>query len=137
MAARMAERQQFMTDQQVQPGTTLVATTPEQIEFTTRQREFIEANGAQYSPDYEDLILALALNACETSILSGHKVDAVVFAGHVATSPQLQALTSGRSKEQADQITRNLTEIMRDGTHYLCPADYPQWKAAWDEAYGK
>ncbi len=128
---RFAERDEFFAEQEQAPGEVLVAKTPAQIEFTTRQREYIEANGAQWSAEYEDLILALALNACETSILNGHQIDETTFVSHYSTSPQIQAVTQGRTEEEVSLITQNLTEIMKDGTAYLCPDDFEQWDAAW------
>lgn len=127
-----AERDAFFEAQQQVPGDPMLTPkTPEQQEFITQQRAYTESQGGVWSPELESITLALALDACETSILNGHEVDADLYATHVATSPLISALTKGDPTTE-----RNVTSIMVFGTGFLCPADAPQWESAFRAATG-
>jgi len=132
MADAFAERDAFIAAQQ-QPldGSPLVAKTPEQMELVAQQRAYFEEQGAEWSADAESVTLALALDACETSILNGHAVDVDVFRMHVTTSPLIDAITGGDPAGVEGAVS-----IMVFGTGFICPADAPQWESAWTEAGG-
>ncbi|WP_460740189.1 hypothetical protein [Microbacterium neimengense] len=127
-----AERDAFFEAQQQIPGDPMLTPkTPEQQEFISQQRAYTESQGGTWSPEIESITLALALDACETSILNGHDVDQDLYATHVATSPLISALTNGDPTTE-----RNVTSIMVFGTGFLCPADAPQWESAFRAATG-
>lgn len=126
----LAERDEFFATQQQIPGEgQLVARTDAQAELVTRQREYVESQGATWSAELESITLALGLDACETSILNGHAVDVDVFRSHVATSPLIAAVAGDDTAAQAGVV-----DIMVYGTGFLCPDDAPQWEAAMAEA---
>lgn len=128
-ADALAERDAFIAAQQQPVGqTTLTAKTPEQQELVAQQRAHVEANGAQWSEQAETVTLALALDACETSILNGHQVDQNVYQMHVASSPLIQSLAID------DASREGAVSIMVFGTRFLCPDDAPQWEQAWTES---
>lgn len=122
-ADAFAERDQFVIDQQ-QPldGSALVARTPEQQQFIAEQRAYIESQGGSWTAEAETISLALALDACETSILNFHAVDADVFAAHVQTSPLITAVAG-----DDPAALKGAVEIMIFGAGFLCPADHQQW----------
>jgi hypothetical protein len=127
-----AERDAFFADQQQIPGDPmLTAKTPEQQEFISQQRAYTESQGGTWSPELESITLALALDACETSILNGHEVDADLYATHIATSPLISALTNGDPTTE-----RNVVSIMVFGTGFLCPSDAAQWESAFRASTG-
>lgn len=127
-----AERDAFFEAQQQIPGDAMLTPkTPEQQEFISQQRAYTESQGGTWSPEIESITLALALDACETSILNGHDVDQDLYATHVATSPLISALTNGDPTTE-----RNVTSIMVFGTGFLCPADAAQWESAFRAATG-
>ena len=130
--AALTERDAFLEAQQ-QPldGTALVAKTPEQIELINQQRAYVESQGGTWNADAESITLALALDACETSILNGHAVDVEVFRAHVNSSPLISAITGGDP-----QAIEGALSIMVFGTGFICPDDAPQWEAAWTETGG-
>lgn len=134
-AAALAERDQFIEDQQ-QPldGSLAKARTPEQIAFVAEQREWIESNGLTWTEEEEAVTLALALDACETSILSFHAVTTETVSTHAATSPLIQGQID-QAPEQADLIRQSMLEIAVFGTSFICEADAPQWEAAYLELY--
>ncbi|MDF2554895.1 MAG: hypothetical protein K0R60_790 [Microbacterium sp.] len=124
------ERDEFFATQQQIPGQgELVARTDAQIELVARQREYVESQGVAWTAELESITLALGLDACETSILNGHAVDADVFRTHVATSPLISAVAGDDTAAQAGVV-----DIMVYGTGFLCPDDAPQWEAAMAEA---
>lgn len=131
-ADALAERDAFIAEQQQPVGeTVLTAKTPAQRELVAQQRAHLEANGGQWSDQAETVTLALALDACETSILNGHSVDATTFRTHVVTSPLIDALA-------VDDASRDgAVSIMVFGTRFLCPDDAPQWEQAWTEVDGE
>ncbi|MCR2827770.1 hypothetical protein [Microbacterium sp. zg.Y909] len=132
MEAAFAERDAFIEAQQ-QPldGTPLVAKTPEQMELISQQRAYVESQGGTWDANAESITLALALDACETSILNGHAVDVEVFRAHVNSSPLISAVSGGDP-----QAIEGALSIMVFGTGFLCPADAPQWESAWSETGG-
>ncbi len=132
MEDALAERDAFLEAQQ-QPldGTALVAKTPEQIELISQQRAYVESQGGTWNGDAESITLALALDACETSILNGHAVDVEVFRAHVNSSPLISAVSGGDP-----QAIEGALSIMVFGTGFICPADAPQWESAWTETGG-
>ncbi len=128
----LAERDAFIADQQQPVGqATLTARTPAQQELVAQQRAYLEENGGQWSEQAETVTLALALDACETSILNGHEIDLASFRTHVATSPLIDGLA-------VDDASRaGAVSIMVFGTGFLCPADAPQWEQAMADAAGR
>ncbi len=132
-----AERDRFFADQGFAGGATrLAATTPAQQDFIAQQRAYVESQGAPWSADSETVALALTADACETSILNGHDVNAADVTAHVQSSPLIAALLEGLSDEQRAAGVENLTSIAVFGTGFLCPADQPQWQAAFAEVFG-
>ena len=132
-----AEREQFFRDQQFASGsTTLSAVTPAQKDFIAEQRAYIESQGAVWSPEYETVYLALTADACETSILNGHALETTTFTTHLQTSPLVATLLDGVPEDQRTAATGNLASVMVFGTSFLCPADSPQWEAAYTEVFG-
>ncbi|MDF2918912.1 MAG: hypothetical protein K0S70_3129 [Microbacterium sp.] len=128
----LAERDAFIAEQQQPVGQpTLTAKTPAQQELVAQQRAHLEANGGQWSEQAETVTLALALDACETSILNGHQVDQNVFQMHVTSSPLIQSLAVD------DASREGAVSIMVFGTRFLCPDDAPQWEQAWTESGGQ
>lgn len=135
--AAFAERDQFLRDQQLSADpSSLVAVTAPQNEYIAQQRAHIEAQGGQWSPQHEAIYLALAVDACETSILNFHELTALTAQTHIATSPLFQMLLQGQEGPQRAAAEQNLTSVMVFGTGFLCPADEPQWQAAYRELYG-
>ncbi|MDQ1216464.1 MULTISPECIES: hypothetical protein [Microbacterium] len=131
-ADALAERDAFIAAQQQPVGQpTLTAKTPAQQELVAQQRAHVEANGGQWSEQAETVTLALALDACETSILNGHQVDQNVYQVHVASSPLIQSLAID------DASREGAVSIMVFGTRFLCPDDAPQWEQAWTESSGQ
>lgn len=132
-----AERDRFFRDQQLGDGsTTLVAATPAQKDFIAQQRAYLESQGAVWSPEYETIYLALTADACETSILNGHDVDATTVTTHIQTSPLVATILQDVASEQRAAATANLASVMVFGTGFLCPADAPQWEAAYAKLFG-
>ena len=130
MEDMLVERDEFFAAQQQVPGQAqLLAKTEPQTELVARQREYVESQGVTWTPELESITLALALDACETSILNGHAVDVDVFRSHVATSPLIAAVAGDDTAAQAGVV-----DIMVYGTGFLCPDDAPQWEAAMAEA---
>lgn len=136
-AAALAEREQFMQDQQLPlDGSLLKAVTPEQKEFIAEQRAHFEPQGGTWKAETESVTLALTADACETAILSFHDVDSTTVVTHIQTSPLFATLIpsdlTGESREDAEA---NVASIMVFGMRYMCPDDHPQWKTAFDELY--
>lgn len=129
-ADALVERDAFFTAQQQIPGEgELVAKTDAQKQLVTNQREYLESQGATWTSELESITLALALDACETSILNGHDIDVDTFRAHVATSPLIAALAGDDTAAQAGVVS-----IMVYGTGFICPDDAPQWQTAASEA---
>lgn len=133
-----AEREQFFRDQQLPlDGSLLTAVTPQQQEFISQQRGYVESQGGTWTPEAEHTALALAADACETSILNGHEVDTDAFISHFQTEPLLPALVPDTLPDDQRAVAeRNVASIMVFGTGFLCPADAPQWEAGFAEVYG-
>ncbi|WP_156316531.1 hypothetical protein [Leucobacter japonicus] len=133
-----AEREQFFRDQQLPlDGSLLTAVTPQQQEFISQQRSYVESQGGTWTPEAEHAALALAADACETSILNGHEVDTDTFISHFQTEPLLPALVPDTLPDDQRAVAeRNVASIMVFGTGFLCPADAPQWEAGFAEVYG-
>lgn len=132
-----AERDRFFREQQFASGaTTLSAVTPAQKDFIAQQRAYLESQGAVWSDEYETIYLALTADACETSILNGHEVDTDTFTTHIQTSPLVTTILQDVADEQRSAATANLASVMVFGTTFLCPADAPQWEAAYTEVFG-
>lgn len=128
----LAERDAFIAAQQQPVGQpSLTAQTPAQQELVTQQRAHLEENGGQWSEQAETVTLALALDACETSILNGHSIDTASFRTHVVSSPLIQSLAVD------DASREGAVSIMVFGTRFLCPDDAPQWEQAWTDAGGQ
>lgn len=126
----MAE-QQLPTD-----GSDLVAVTEAQKQFISEQRAYLESQGVEWTAQHESIYLALAADACETSILNGHDIDATRFSLHVQSSPLFRALLEGVGEDEVAAGEKNLASVMVFGTGFLCPEDAPQWDAAFRELYG-
>ncbi|MGM1016360.1 MAG: hypothetical protein ACQEW8_02320 [Actinomycetota bacterium] len=133
----LAERDAFMEEQQLPTdGTPLVATTDAQKQFIAEQSEYVESQGGTWTAEAESITLALAADACETSILNRHTVDATTFQTHVSTSPLFANLVpADGTEEERASAERNVASIMVFGTSFLCPDDAGQWEAAFTEAY--
>lgn len=134
-----AERDAFFEAQggAPDPSKPLVAVTPEQKDFVAQQRAFVAEQGGQVDEQYDSVILALALDVCETSILNAHKVDESTFATHVATSPLVAALLpADGAEEERTSAERNLMSVAVFGTTFLCPDDAPRWQQAAQAYYG-
>ena len=126
-----------MADQQLPTdGSDLVAVTDAQKEFIAEQRAYVESQGAEWTSQHESVYLALAADACETSILNGHEIDATRFSLHVQSSPLFRALLEGVSADAVAAGEENVASVMVFGTGFLCPEDAPQWEAAFRELYG-
>ncbi|MDD7929988.1 hypothetical protein PUW81_006105 [Microbacterium sp. NM3R9] len=128
----LAEREAFIAEQQQPVGQpVLTAKTPAQQDLVAQQRAHVEANGGQWSEQAETVTLALALDACETSILNAHEIDVASFRTHVVSSPLIGSLAVD------DASREGAVSIMVFGTRFLCPDDAPQWEQAWTEAGGQ
>jgi hypothetical protein len=133
-----AERDQFVRDQQLPlDGSALKAVTPKQKEFIARMKSEYAKIGGTWSDQDETIALALTSDACETSILNSHKVDEVTARSHVSTSPLIASLVKQASADKQAAATNGLVKTSVIGTGYMCPADFPQWRAAFDAVNGK
>lgn len=129
MADAFAERDQFMIDQQQSAGqSSLTAKTPAQLELVAQQKAWVESQGGAWSAEAETLLLAVSLDACETSILNYHDVTQSVYDMHVATSPIFQNFATDAASLDG------LSSMMVFGTSFICPDDSPQWDAGWQAA---
>lgn len=129
----LAEREEFMrTQDQPMDGSLLVAKTPEQKAFVAEAKEYIEGSGGVWDAQTESYALALTLDACETSILNGHKIDENTVRTHATTSPLLAALIQGVPAEQKAGVTSGLMNLAVTGVGHVCPADQGQWKDSVD-----
>lgn len=129
----LAERETFMrTQQQPMDGSLLAAKTPEQQAFVAEAKEYIEGSGGVWDATTESYALALTLDACETSILNGHKIDENTVRTHASTSPLLAALIQGVPAEQKAGVTSGLMNLAVTGVRHVCPADFDQWNASVD-----
>lgn len=137
LEAAFAERDRFFADQ-MQPldGSPLTAQTDEQGAFILSEKEFVESNGLAWSQEAETMYLALALDACEASILQGHEITDELFMLHLATSPLFAALVPDEVVgEQRRNGERNSAAKMVAGVSYLCKEDLPQWLDAYNRVY--
>lgn len=131
-ADALAERDAFIEAQQQPLGQpVLTAKTPAQIDLIAQQRAHVESQGFAWSETHETVTLALALDACETSILNGHQIDITGFRTHVTTSPLIAQLAATPEERES------LVSVMVFGTGFLCPDDASQWQAAWQESAGQ
>lgn len=137
MEAALAEREQFHKDQQLPlDGSLLSASTPEQQQFVDEQRAHIEAQGGAWSPELENLTLALTGNACETAILNHHDADASTVESYIASSPLIMgSIPESLTAAEREQAEASMAEIAVYGMQYMCPADYEQWRDAVVELY--
>lgn len=137
MAAALAERDQFISDQGLPlDGSPLTAQTEPQRAFIDAEKAFVESQGGGWVAEAESTLLALAMDACETSILQGHRVTTDTFTVHVGTSPLFAALIPEEvTGEQRRVGERNSAAKMVAGVSYVCAADLDQWVAAFDEVY--
>jgi hypothetical protein len=127
----LAEREAFFAAQgQPRDGSLPAPQTPEQQRFLDEQRAYVEAQGGQWDEFYDGVALAAALDACETSILNGHDVSTATAQAHIDTSPLIAEIAQGDAAAE-----QGLASIMVFGTGFLCPADAPQWEAAFAEIY--
>ncbi|WP_125131874.1 hypothetical protein [Microbacterium sp. 10M-3C3] len=127
-----AEREAFFAAQgQPRDGSLPTPQTPEQQRFVDEQRAYVEAQGGQWDEFYDGVALAAALDACETSILNSHAVFTDTARAHIASSPLIAQIAQGDPAAE-----QGLASIMVFGTGFLCPADAPQWEAAFAEIYG-
>lgn len=137
MAAALAERDRFISDQGLPlDGSLLTAQTDPQRAFIAAERAFVESQGGAWSAEAESTYLALAMDACETSILQGHRVTTDTFTVHVGTSPLFAALIPEQVTGEERRVgERNTAAKMVAGVSYVCEADLAQWVAAYDEVY--
>jgi hypothetical protein len=130
-ADALAERDAFFAAQGQPPGDSLpTPQTPEQQEFLAQQRAYVESQGGTWDAFYDGVALAVTLDACETSILNGHQVDADTARLHIESSPLIEQIAAG----DADAV-QGLASILVFGTGFVCPADAPQWEAAYTALY--
>ena len=135
--AALAERDQFIADQGMPlDGTPLVAHTDAQKEFIGREKAFVESQGQMWSAEAESTYLALAMDACETSILQGHRVTQDTLVVHVASSPLFQAMLPAEITGEERRVgERNTSAKMITGVSYLCEADTAHWVEAFNAVY--
>lgn len=133
----LAEREAFFEEQGLPlDGTPLKAHTPEQKAFIEDLKQLQESLGNEWDDGLEWTALALSMDACETSILNSHRVDANTVRIHASTSPIVADLAEGRTEEERIRVTDGAMSIATRGVGYLCPADYDDWKSAMDEIDG-
>lgn len=131
-----AERDAFLLAQGVVlDGTMPQARTEPQIAFIAAERAHVEAQGLAWTAQDEGIALALAVDACETSILGGHALADADFDRHAATSPLIATLVAGLADAERAAAEQNLVELAVFGTGYLCPADAPWWQDRYDTVY--
>ncbi|QEW03155.1 hypothetical protein [Microbacterium lushaniae] len=131
VADALAERDEFFATQgQPVDGSLPTPQTPEQQEFLDQQRAYVESQGGTWDEFYDGVALAVTLDACETSILNGHEIDVDTARLHIDSSPLIAEISGG----DAD-ATQGLASIMVFGTGFICPADAPQWEAAFTALY--
>ncbi|MFD2675324.1 hypothetical protein [Gulosibacter bifidus] len=132
------ERDQFFKDQKIELNNTIhEAATPEQEAFIEDIRSKREAAGdTTWSPEIETVTIALASDACETSILNSHNVDTEIVRIHAATSPLIKQMVKGKTESERIRMTQGAMEIATTGVGYMCPADEPDWTAAMKEING-
>lgn len=133
----LAEREAFAKAQQFPlDGTLLSAKTEPQKAFVAQERANVEAHGQTWDAERENIYLALAADACETSILNSHQLRIDTFRVHVLGEPIIAKLIpADTAPDQKVTFERNLMSFAVNGTKYLCPADYQQWLDAFDKAY--
>lgn len=137
LSGAFKERDQFFQDQRLpMDGSPLKAVTPKQKEFIARMDSEYTKLGATWSDQDESIALALTSDACETSILNSHNLDETSVRTHVSTSPLIGSLVGQAAPEQKGQATNGLAKTLVIGTEYMCPADHPQWQAAFDSVNG-
>lgn len=129
------EREAFFRDQQVDlSAPNIPAVTPAQRAFVEEARSLLASHGEDnWDQDMEHLVMALALNACETSILSGHDIDDFTVRFYAATSPLLAEILGEDPAERPAEGVTGFMILTAIGTKHLCPADAPQWMAGVDE----
>ena len=137
--ALLDERDAFIEAQQLPPGSTLKAVTPEQKEFISAQTEYMESQGYEVDDELENLYLVVALEACETSILNNHKVNANVVYQHLITDPTLDAVVESSadslSPEEKDFLYEQVNSVATYGMTFICPADAAAWQKASQEVF--
>lgn len=132
LADALAERDEFFAAQGQPPGDALpTPQTPEQQDFLAQQRAYVESQGGAWDDFYDGVALAVTLDACETSILNAHQVSVDTARLHIESSPLITQIAAGDAG-----ATQGLASILVFGTGFLCPADAPQWEAAYTALYG-
>ena len=123
--------QQYLID-----GSLFSAKTPEQTAFVEDYRNRAMSQGATLNPELEHTILTLAIDACGAAIMNNHSIVTEHVKIHIASSWVFEDLVSPElSGDARTARERSLASVMVRGMHFLCPDDYPQWKAAYDELY--
>ena len=132
------EREAFIKEQQLPlDGSFLVAVTEPQKQFIAEQKAYVESQGSTWTVQDESIALALAADACETSILNSHIVNAASLQTHVATSPLFpMIIPESITGDARAAAVRNVASLMVFGTSFLCPDDAVQWETAFTETYG-
>lgn len=112
----------------------LTATTPAQKAFLADQESYYGEQGWEWAEPDATLALAFAVDACQTSILHGHRFDTDLLRRHVATSPLYAGMIPADSSGM-DRTGWELgaIEMAAYGASYLCPADGRQWMSAYEE----
>ncbi|WP_162301566.1 hypothetical protein [Nesterenkonia muleiensis] len=136
-ADALQERDQFLEDQQLPlDGSPLEATTPEQKEFITSQREHVESQGGTWNAEAETLTLALSLDACENAILAFHDADQETVLMHIESSPIFnQVIPPDASTQEREGFEADLASTMIYGMQYICPEDHEQWETIIQDLY--
>lgn len=127
---RFIERDQFIADQKIDlSAPPFLAITDAQKQYIKLQKQHVEATGVQWNDELESLALSLTLDACETAILNGHRIDAMLLTTHIYSSPTIQGLAELDETEAEREATiETLTDAAIFGMSFLCPADYEGWQ---------
>lgn len=126
-----AERDRFFQEQQLVPGVGRVsAKTPQHRAFIEDLQAEFAAKGLRWTPEWEAALLALALDACETSILNSHAVSPETVKIHMWTAPLLTEFREDAT--DTNQLFDRFGEYIALGTSHICPADADDWKTGVD-----
>ena len=133
----LAERDRFIEEQQLPlDGSPLKAVTPQQKKFIAQQQDEYKNLGLPWGEQEEWISLALAADACETAILSGHESNDFTLRTHAMTSPLIMELTSGADASQQQAATQGAMKTAVLGMSYMCPADHPAWSESFETING-
>lgn len=130
IVAYLVERDQFIKDQKITPGTKIAPITEEQKAFITEQKALIEEEGLSWDDEVQHIFLAAALEACETSILNGHEIDENVVRQHMLTDPMLGQLSQELTTYEKNMFYLRINAAAARGMAYICPEDAANWTAA-------